>query len=132
MGWFSGLSGLAKLAIILAIITALLGAMWKYNDHVRDQGRAEITLEWAAASEEQTKRWAAERAKLEREKTALAKKFQAALVARRAAQAALDKERENAIRASGVAAVQCFDERMRDNWNRDSGHGGLAAPGPTR
>jgi multidrug efflux pump subunit AcrA (membrane-fusion protein) len=123
---------LAKLAIILAIITALLGGLWRYNEGVRDQGRAEIELEWSDANKEQLARWAAERDKLEREKTALARKYQAELARRQAAQAALDKEREDAIRASGVAALQCFDERMRDNWNRDSGHGGPAAPGPAR
>lgn len=130
--WFKGLGTVAKLALMLAIITALLGGLWRYNEGVRDQGRAEIELEWSDANKEQMARWAADRDKLEREKTVLAKKYQAELARRQAAQAALDKEREDAIRNSGVAAVQCFDERMRDAWNRDSGHVGSATASPAR
>jgi len=129
MGWITGLPGIAKLAIILAIITALIGAAHWYNQGLVDQGKAEVMLDWAEANEEQAERWAAERNKLERAKVAMAKRYHDEVAARRAAQAVLDREREDAIKNSAAASAVCFDDRMRDAWARDSGHGGPATGG---
>jgi hypothetical protein len=120
---------LIKLGLILAIIAALIAGMHWYNQGLIEQGKAEVAVEWAEANEEQRAEFEAERAKLEKEKTALAKRYQKEAAARKGAEAVLDKEREDAIRNSAVAAAVCFDERMRDNWDRASGHGGPAAPG---
>lgn len=123
------LPSLVKLGLILAIIATTVGAAKWYNDGLIDQGRAEVQLEWAAKSEEQRKAFEKERKTLEGAVVGLAKSYHAEKAKRAAAEEARDEEREDAIRNSTVAAVVCFDERLRGDWDRDSGHGGPTTPG---
>lgn len=118
--------------VVLAIAVAWV--VHTYNEGLREDGREEVRAEWTKATAAQTAAWEADRKKLEGEKTAISKKYQAERTARTAAEQAADREREDAIANSSVARNECFDERMRDNWNRDSGHpssgktGGSVAP----
>lgn len=127
MGWFSGLTGLAKLALVLAIITAVVGAAHWYNAGLIDQGRAEVTLKWSKANATAAAEREKELARQESEKVKLAKKYEAEKRARMKVQASLDKEREDAIKNSRVATNVCFDDKLRDNWDRASGYPGAEA-----
>ena len=111
-----------KLGLILAIITALIGGMHWYNQGLIEQGKDEVRAEWAIKNAEAAAESDKDIARLEKEKAALAKKYYKERAVRVAAQKKLNQEREDAIHSSTVAAAVCFDERMRDNWNRDSGH----------
>lgn len=130
--WFSGLSGLVKLGLILAILTTAVGAAHWYNAGLIEQGRAEVAADWSVATEAQRVEFEAGRLMLEKAKVALAKKYFEEKNAREKTQLELDKEREAAILAgSAVARLECFTPGMQLNWDRTSGHGGAAAAGET-
>lgn len=120
---------LIKVALVAVALLAVGFGIWKYNDHQRDIGRAEVQQQWDKDKVARQNAAIADRDKREGEKAVLAKQYQAEKAVREDVQRQLDEERENAIRSSAVAGDQCFDERMREHWNRSSGH---AASGPAR
>lgn len=119
---------LVKIGLVLAALVAVVYGVHRYNDSLREDGREQVRAEWTEATLEQTKAFNAERARMERERVIMSKQYNAEREVRESTQRQLDKEREDAIRGSAVAGNQCFDERMRDQWNRDSGVAGARPP----
>lgn len=122
-GFFQIVTILKFLAVV-AGLAAVGYAGHLVMEHFREQGRREVRLECAAASAKFTKKLEDDRKSLQAQVLTLSRQYHAERTVREDMQRQLDREREDAIRNSGVAASVCFDERMRDNWNRDSGHAG--------
>lgn len=126
------LSPIVKLALILAIIVTL-GGLWKWHtSSLINEGKAQVSLEWSKANEAARKVQEDERLALERERDALSRKYEQLRQTRKADQVKNDKEREDAIKNSSVAGNVCFDDRMRDAWNRAGGNTIEAPAGATK
>lgn len=121
---------LIKIALAAAAVAAAVWGMHLYNDMRREEGRKEVRAEWTAATKEQQDAFDAERRRLTKARDNLSTQFNAERTARLETEKQLGAEREEAIRNSGVAGNVCFDERMRDQWNRDSGRSGAGEARP--
>lgn len=119
-----------KLGAIALVVALLFWGKAVYDDNRRDEGREEVQAKWSAATVEQNQLFNEERKRLTRNRDALAAKYHDERDRRVAVQKELDKEREDAIRNSSVAGNVCFDDRMRDHWNRNRGHAGAGEARP--
>lgn len=111
-----------KVVAGIVLLAAIAWGIHVYNESLRDEGRAEVKQAWTEATAAQTEAFEAERKRLEQEKGVISRQYYAEKTTREDVQRRVDKEREDAIRGSAVAGNQCFDDRMQDNWNRDSGY----------
>jgi hypothetical protein len=119
-----------KIIGAVLLVIALLSAVGAYNHHQREIGRDEIRAEWTLATKAQQDAFDAERKRLQDARFKISEQYNASESARRIMERESGREREEAIAASDVADNACFDERMRDNWNRDSGRTGGSGTGP--
>lgn len=111
-----------KLVGIALLVAALAFAVHKYNQHYVEKGKAEVAAQWSAATVAQKEAFDEERRRLTGARDRLSAQYHTSEQARKAMERESAREREDAIGDSSVAANVCFDERMRDNWNRDSGY----------
>jgi hypothetical protein len=129
-GFVAGYALLIKGALILLAVGAVMWGIHLYNDRLREQGRVEVRAEWTVATKAQQDAFDKERRRLTDARNRLSTSFNDERSARLQTERQRETEREEAIRNSRVAGNVCFDERMRDQWNRDSGHAGAGASRP--
>lgn len=119
--WFNGLTGIAKLGLILAIITSVGGLVHYYNQGLIDQGKAEVTLEWIIKTEAEREKLAAAAAKMEAQKAAIAKKYQTERTLREKLQQELSDVVDDVLKnAATAASTTCLNDRLQQLWNDTS------------
>jgi len=106
---------------IAAALGALAWGVHKYNDSLREDGRTEVRIEWGKANLDMIHRQEVERNRQEGIRATLAKQYYAEKITREDTQRQLDNTREELIHKSTVASNICFDDGLRNDWNRNSG-----------
>lgn len=119
-----------KLIGIALIIAAVGYGVHRYNQYHVEKGKAEVAAQWSAATVAQKEAFDEERKRLTKARDDLSARYHTSEAARKIMEREASREREDAIAASSVANNVCFDDRMRDNWNRDSGYAGASEARP--